>query len=43
MLTIQSTQTKLAIEVSDLKKVFRKRDGLRAPLKEEWALKGVSF
>jgi ABC-2 type transport system ATP-binding protein len=43
MLTLESTKTQLAIEVSDLKKVFRKRDGLRAPLKEEWALKGVSF
>ncbi len=43
MLTLEPTKTKLAIEVSDLKKVFRKREGLRAPVKEEWALKGVSF
>jgi len=43
MLVLKPTQTRLAIEVSDLKKVFRKRDGLWAPLKEEWALKGVSF
>lgn len=38
------TKTKLAIEVNSLRKVFRKREGLfRGPLKEEWALKGVSF
>jgi len=37
------TQTRLAMEVRDLKKVFRKREGLRGKLKEEWALKGVSF
>lgn len=43
MLTLEPTQTKLAIEVSNLRKVFRKCDGLRAPVKEEWALKGVSF
>ena len=43
MLTLKPTETRIAIEVSDLKKVFRKREGLRAPIKEEWALKGVSF
>ncbi len=43
MLILNPTQTELAIEVSDLKKVFRKREGLFGPLKEEWALKGVSF
>jgi len=43
MLTLDPTKARLAIEVTDLKKVFRKRDGLRAPIKEEWALKGVSF
>lgn len=43
MLTLEPTKTQLAIEVSNLQKVFRKRDGLRAPLREEWALKGVSF
>lgn len=33
-----------AIEVKDLRKVFRKRRGLlRTKYKEEWALKGVSF
>lgn len=38
------TQTRLAIEVNDLRKVFRKREGLfRGTVKEEWALKGVSF
>ncbi|MER3444325.1 MAG: ABC transporter ATP-binding protein, partial [Meiothermus sp.] len=36
--------TKLAIEVQGLRKAFRKRENLlRGPLKEEWALKGVSF
>jgi len=30
MLVLKPTQTRLAIEVSDLKKVFRKRDGLWA-------------
>jgi ABC-2 type transport system ATP-binding protein len=45
MLIAQPVQTKLAMEVSNLKKVFRKREGLirRGPVKEEWALKGVSF
>jgi ABC-2 type transport system ATP-binding protein len=34
----------LAIQVSDLRKVFRKRKGLfKATVSEEWALKGVSF
>ena len=34
----------LAIQVSNLKKVFRKRSGLfRASVSEQWALKGVSF
>jgi len=43
-LALNPTQTKLAIEVQDLKKVFRKREGIiRGPIKEEWALKGVSF
>jgi ABC-2 type transport system ATP-binding protein len=33
-----------AIVVRDLKKVFRKRSGfLRSRVKEEWALKGISF
>ncbi len=33
-----------AIVVSDLKKVFRKRSGfLHASVREEWALKGISF
>lgn len=43
MLTLEPTKTKLAIDVADLRKVFRKRDGFRAPIKEEWALKGVTF
>ncbi|MER3488800.1 MAG: ABC transporter ATP-binding protein [Meiothermus sp.] len=37
-------QTKTAIEVRDLRKVFRKREGMfGGTVKEEWALKGVSF
>ncbi|MBF6594540.1 MAG: ABC transporter ATP-binding protein [Thermaceae bacterium] len=40
----QTVQTQLAMKVRDLKKVFRKREGwVRAKVKEEWALKGVSF
>jgi len=33
MLTLDPTKARLAIEVTDLKKVFRKREGLRAPIK----------
>jgi ABC-2 type transport system ATP-binding protein len=40
---LENIVEKLAMEVKNLKKVFRKREGFRAPLKEEWALKGVSF
>ena len=44
MLTLEhQVKTKLAMEVRDLKKIFRKKEGLRAPVKEELALKGVSF
>lgn len=36
--------TQPAIEVDDLKKVFKKRKGLlRSQITEEWALKGISF
>ncbi len=37
-------QVTLAVRVDDVRKVFRKRRGLRRRIvKEEWALKGVSF
>lgn len=40
----KNAAVKLAIEVHGLRKVFRKRGGLlRGQVKEEWALKGVSF
>ncbi|GEM86074.1 ABC transporter ATP-binding protein [Meiothermus granaticius] len=39
----QPVGTHLAMEVHDLRKVFRKREGLRGKIREEWALKGVSF
>lgn len=44
-MTLQTpVETKTAIEVRDLRKVFRKREGMfRSVVKEEWALKGVSF
>lgn len=43
---MQNTEniTQPAIEVYDLKKVFKKRKGfIRAQVTEEWALKGISF
>ncbi len=44
-MVVESTENnvKQAIRVEGLRKVFRKREGFRAKLKEEWALKGVSF
>lgn len=43
-LTVPTWEGVPAIVVQDLQKVFRKRSGLwRRQVKEEWALKGVSF